>query len=32
VDAYAETYPRMRELVHRMTEKVAEQAHEPSPA
>jgi FGGY-family pentulose kinase len=32
VDAYAETYPRMRELVHRVTEKVAEQAHEPSPA
>jgi FGGY-family pentulose kinase len=32
VDAYAETYPRMRELVHRVTEKVAEQAHEPTPA
>jgi FGGY-family pentulose kinase len=32
VDAYAETYPRMRELVHRVAEKVAEQAPEPSPA
>ncbi|MGH9244244.1 MAG: FGGY-family carbohydrate kinase [Acidimicrobiales bacterium] len=27
VDAYAETYPRMRDLIHRVTQKVAE--HEP---
>jgi FGGY-family pentulose kinase len=32
VDVYAETYPRMRDLVHRVTEKVAEQAHEPTAA